>query len=263
MSTYVCITREDLESWLTHIMQAEPYLKGLWHRDPRYEGIYLLPLSDHVAVKLSSTIGCDSAVMGVGQASMQLSLVSRHTGRTVNKKAQGQDHFKRTVNWRKTWLDGIERMYSAYIGAASFYDKIAQIENQDQYRAGYLKKIEQQQGWEKNTFLKSLHERLTGGGILSDAQEAALNRTEKPEPHSHPAESLSRDEETERFLVRLRNLYVVAKRSDDQWLLQFVTDIGKKIKDGSLRLDRLTQKQKDALDRNFTQHRVASRYLFG
>jgi hypothetical protein len=169
-ATYVQISREDLEQWLDTLGMKMP-----WKRQPNRAGIYLLPLSPVVAIKLSSTIGSKDDAMGVGKASMQLSLVSTVTGQTLNKKAQGQGHFKRTTNWRATWKDGIERMEAAYVKAKGFYDALAVIEDRDQYKADIIQQIEAVPGWDRNSMLSDFHANVSRGGILTEKQKGALD----------------------------------------------------------------------------------------
>jgi hypothetical protein len=116
--SYAPITRDELEAWLTR----SPFS---WSRSGDTAGVYLVHVSNNVAIKLSSTIGSRDDAMGRGQASMNLSLVSRINGRCLNKKARDRKHFKRTLGWTGTWADGLlhwEGVFNQYPG---FYDRIA------------------------------------------------------------------------------------------------------------------------------------------
>ena len=143
---------------------------------PGKAGIYLIPLSDTVAVKLSSTIGTSDDAMGRGMASMQLALTSLITGQTLNRKAQGQGHFKRTTNWKTTWAKGFELMKDAYMKAQGFYDAIAAIEDRDKYKADILKKIESTPDWKNESILVDFHGKITQDGILTGKQLALLDK---------------------------------------------------------------------------------------
>lgn len=171
-ATYVTITRADLEAWLDS-------LGAPWSRNEKYAGIYLIKIGPNVAVKLSSSIGRDDAGVDVGEGSMQLALVSSLSGRTLNKKAQGQSRFNRTTNWRDNWREGFERMRKAYNEARVFYDPIADADPAQNARAVAM--IEAIPGWENNSVLAFIHKRAKRGDDLSqksfDEIEAAMVRT--------------------------------------------------------------------------------------
>lgn len=128
---YVEITRDDLEEWLGTLGFTGAQK---WLRDPKFAGVYLLPLSPHVAIRLASTIGSSDSGVGVGEGSMKVSLVALLAPNAVplNKKAvvgsTGKiKHFYRTLNWRKNWVEGIDVLRAEYLGSKrSFYDRIAQ-----------------------------------------------------------------------------------------------------------------------------------------
>lgn len=188
--SYVDITREELEEWLDS-------LPNKWTKDPRMAGIYYIHLSDVVAVKLSSTQTASSGSMGYAEGSMKLSLVSLVTKQLLNKKDADRSHFKRTLNWKKTWKDGVDHWSSVYNNAKGFYDRIAEIEDRVEYKKNLLEDIESVYGWEKNTFLTSMHEKVTNNNILTVAQEDAIakflrnkaepKKTFEPRPSFEPS----------------------------------------------------------------------------
>jgi len=243
--TFVMISREELEEWLNSIGFA-----GNWDRDTRYQGIYLLKLSPTVAVKLSSTIGSKDDVMGKGRAAMQLSLVSTVTGRTLNKKAQGQDHFKRTSGWKKTWATGIDTMKKAYLSSADFYDAISVIPDRDAYRTDLLQRIEAIPGWDNDGELISISRKVDRGGVLMKGELQAIEDAEKRpkpkapdpqriEPGNAPGEGVTyRSPEVMKDLRldALRKLWVMAKRSNDEWTMNFAQDMATKWIDPGRRL---------------------------
>lgn len=234
-ATYVQITREELEEWLDSIG-----FRGKWERDPRYKGVYLLKLSSSVAVKLSSTIGSEDDAMGRGQASMQLALVSTVTGRVVNKKAQGQSHFKRTVGWKKTWAAGIDTMKKAYLSSSDFYDVIATIADRDAYKNDMLRMIEKVPGWDNDAELINYYRKIERGGVLMPREvefinEEAQRRPAKgPDPQKIEPDPSGEEPSDDVHLVRelrmdaLRKLWVLAKRANDEWTMKFAQDIAQK-----------------------------------
>jgi hypothetical protein len=233
-ATYVQIGREELEGWLDSIGY-----RGKWARDPRFKGVYLISLSPTVAVKLSSTIGSEDDAMAVGRASMQLALVSLVTGRVVNKKAQGQGHFKRTTGWKKTWAAGIETMKKAYLSSSDFYDVIAGIEDREKYKIDLLNMIEKIPGWKSDNELIAYHRKIEQGGVIMprelDFIAEAANRPakgpdpQKIEPNPKAPDPVGEvDEARELRMDALRKLWVLAKRANDEWVMTFAQDIAQK-----------------------------------
>jgi hypothetical protein len=235
--TYVQVSREELEQWLDSIG-----FHGKWERDGRTAGVYILKVGPAVAVKLYSTIGSDDDAKGRGKSSMQLSLVSTVTGKTLNRKAQGQDHFKRTIGWRKTWAAGIETMKNAYLSSTDFYDAIAVIADRDAYRTDVLKDIETIPGWDNETDLIRLYRKVENGGVLvaheleiiTEAKRRPVPKTPDPQriqPSRLPGEGVthsSPDQAKEAKVQALRQLWFLAKRSNDEWTMNFAEDIAKK-----------------------------------
>ena len=159
--SYVDITREDLETWLTE----ENYD---WHRLYERKGIYHICLSDKVAILLSSTQTRYDESMGHGNASMNLRLVSRVNGWTLNRKARDRKHFKRTKNWRVTWSEGVFHWIAEYSSKASFYEKIADRES---YKAEWCAKILSCPSYSSDYFLKKAYAKVSEGQILWDNEE--------------------------------------------------------------------------------------------
>jgi hypothetical protein len=233
-ATYVQIGREELEGWLDSIGY-----RGKWSRDPRFAGVYLLALSPSVAVKLSSTIGSADDAMAVGRASMQLALVSTVTGRTLNKKAQGQGHFKRTIGWKKTWAAGVETMKKAYLSSSDFYDAISVIEDREKYKIDLLNLIEKIPGWKNDNELLAYHRKIEQGGVLMPRErDFILEESKRPvkvpdpqkiEPNPKAPDPVGEVDETRELrLDALRRLWVAAKRANDEWVMTFAQDIAQK-----------------------------------
>ena len=257
-ATYVQISREDLEDWLEGLQG----LYAKWYRAPNKAGVYLLPLSETVAVKLLSTIGSSDDAMGRGMASMQLMLVSLVTGQTLNKKAQGQDHFKRTTNWKKTWQEGILRMKEAYTKAQGFYDALAAIKDRDAYREDVMRAIEGMPDWRNHHILSDFHAAVERGGILTTKQLALMERTLD---QAKPAPAPQTPTEEDPILNVLRALYRAGRAKEDEWLMKFAEDVAKQVNAGRP----LSQRQEEVIQINRTRYkvgmsdRVAHRYLGG
>lgn len=123
-STYVEISRKDLEDWLDSIG-----FQGKWKRDERTAGIYLISIGPTVAIRLASTIGRGEVGRGVGEGSMHLtmlsSLIPEARFGTLNKKVMEGRRFNRTTNWRKNWIEGIDIIRNEYNSKPQFYERIS------------------------------------------------------------------------------------------------------------------------------------------
>lgn len=228
MSTYVAITRAEFEDWLNDIG-----FRGKWSLKSGTGGVYALELSDLVAVEINSTTGTRDSVRDVGEASMSVKLVAIGSGRVLNKKAQGQSHFARTLNWRKNWKAGIDRMQEAYIKAKEFYDRLASVEDPAEYMNSWLTLIERAPGWKTNTFLTDLHGKVSKGTILSPKQEAAIEKAVSDARETKPAaQEAVKGAGEHPFLAPLRKLYVAARQAPDTWTMDFAASLGQQVKAG-------------------------------
>jgi hypothetical protein len=216
---FVVITREDFESWLDGMG-----FTGKWRTKPGTKGVYQIKLSDDVGIEINSTIGGTDAGMDAGRASMQLKLVAIRNGKVLNKKAQGQSHFARTTNWRTNWAKGVDRMRDAYMRSKSFYDNIARIDDLHQYRIDVLAMIEQDPNWAQNPFLHDMHDKVRGGGVLTEKQLLAIKQraeaTQDPAPNNL------------KMLEDLRKLWVHARNAEDTWTMDFAHSLGNQLKAG-------------------------------
>ena len=228
--TYVPITKDDLEGWLDTIGY-----RGKWNVHPGTAGVYIIHLSDQVGIKLGSTIGSREDAMGRGLASMQLALVSRVTGRVLNKKAQGQSHFKRTLGWKTNWQGGLEVMRKTYLGAQDFYDTIAVIADQEKYKRDLIERIEKIPNWSNLNQVVRLHSKVSTGGvllprdrdILADAERAAEDAAKKPAaPPPGPVKT------TGPKIDAVRNLFRAVRDANDVWTMEFAKSIGTSLNAG-------------------------------
>jgi hypothetical protein len=246
-TTYVQLTREEFEDWLNSLGHR-------WKLKPSTVGIYMVPLSDTVAVEISSSMTGRDDVMNRAQASMGCRLVSLITGFTLNKKAQEQSHVKRTINWRDNLKKVFQRMVDAYEKSSAFYDALAEIRDRDAYKREWMERIEAVPGWQSNSFLADMHERLADNGIMTvrqrDAVERALGRPQAaPAPTSSSAPAPSGVDVG--LLAQVRALYAVAKQRGNQWVMDFSKSVGEMIKAGR----NLSSKQQDMLERLLDENR--------
>ena len=249
-ATYVQVSRDDLESWLDSL-----HLPKHWKRKEGMAGIYLLPLSDSVAIKLSSTIGSRDDAMGRGNASMNLALISLVTGMVLNKKAMGQSHFNRTTNWRKTWAEGVKRIEEAYLKGKGFYEALALIKDRDRYKDDTLNLIESVPGWQTNTMLSDFHGNVQRGGILTEKQMAVVQTATRKAPAQSAGPAPEAPTVDEALLARLRQLYVKARADNDTYLMDFAKTVGLKVKAGGT----LSSAQEAFMLKSLGKYRLASR----
>ncbi len=171
-STYVEISRADLEAWLETL--GTP-----WVRDPNHVGIYRLPLGPKVAIKVSSTIGSGDKGVGKGEGSMQLSLISTVSGETVNKRAQGQKGFNRTKNWRENWREGVNSMRAEYAKMPDFYERNASVPDRGRYRLDTMARIEAIPGWRSDERLARMHNRADERKVLTEGEHQHIEQMER------------------------------------------------------------------------------------
>ena len=119
---YIKITKAEIEAWLRENYPSK------WELELPTKGIYLVKLSDEVAIKFSSTVTKHAAVRAYAKASVRMMLVSLVNGRCLNAKAKDRKHFQRTKGWKKTWLEGLRHWEGVYGKCPDFYNRIAHQE---------------------------------------------------------------------------------------------------------------------------------------
>ncbi|MDB4278145.1 hypothetical protein N9917_00945 [Deltaproteobacteria bacterium] len=226
LAAYVQLTREEFEDWLDSIG-----FRGKWKLQQGRGGVYLLKLSDSVAIAINSTTGSRGEVMKKGKASMSLRLMSSVTGRTLNRKAQGQKYFARTLNWRKNWAKGVDRMKDAYNKSQDWYDTIATIADREQYQKDSLALIESIPGWNQDSLLVKFHTRVSQGGVLVARDRATIEKARRNPPEVQPSGETS-DAGEDPMVERLRQLWVAANRAGDGWTKDFVRKWAERVKAG-------------------------------
>lgn len=186
-ATYVEITREDFEQWLRTL--GKP-----WSRDERTAGVYYVHLSDRVGVKISSSIGSRDSAMGRASASVDITLASLVTRKTLNRKGGEQSRYHRTQKWRDNFKRGVQHFAQVYEAARDFYERIAPIEDREKYKTERLRVLARIPDVSDDDVLSHVNKRLVQGGVLDDAQEAVMR----------VAANLSEDQI--KFLARLERL---------------------------------------------------------
>ena len=219
--TYVNITRQELEAWLTQNFRA-------WERT-NTAGVYLIPLSERVAVKLSSTQSQQNMSMGRGQASMNLTLVSRINGHVLNRKSRDRKHFQRTTNWRTTWKKGVDHWLKVYLESKDFYDKIA---DRQAYQDKWLALIDSIPSSGSNPKLFEMRDAVVGGDILWNGQERYILDLIKE--NKEREERLEKETRQPLSVDTLRDMYRAARSLHDREAMENITRLGLNAKEGAL-----------------------------
>lgn len=181
-ATYVPITRDEFEAWLTEVWGA-----GNWNLRAGSAGVYRLKLGRKVSIQVSSSIGSADTNMSVGEGAIHVAMVGRVTGRTLNKKAVGKSRINRTKGWKGNLLAAVKAVEAEYNLRPNFYDAIADPEA---YRSETLERIESVPGGAQSDFWRSLHDWVSSGKVLSDKQaEALMRQTKDFKPSGKPAAS--------------------------------------------------------------------------
>lgn len=176
--TYVDISTQEFTNWVESYAQSTPAVKG-WSKKEATKGIFLLYLSDIVAVKISSSLG-DSQTKGYAKAAIHAVLYSRETGRVLNKSAAKQSRVNRTTNWSKNLAKVCDLLIAAYQKSSKFYEIIGSDEGLSSYLDKWHNLLISIPNWASNPFLMSIHDQLTQNRVLSDKQEASvLKESEK------------------------------------------------------------------------------------
>lgn len=214
--SYVNISNQEIESWLD-------LNYGSWSKDRRFSGIYLINLSDKVAVKLSSTQTSAGTNKARGKASMNLSLVSLVDGSLLNRKARDRKYFQRTLNWRSTWKKGIDHWVKVYKDNPTFYEKIS---DRNAYKTKWLLVIDSLPMGGSNQKVIEYRDQLEGGGILWENQEKYLLTLKKQRVAPILTQPLPIDE--------LRQMYVLARSQQDEEAMESIKVLGLKAREGDL-----------------------------
>jgi len=120
---YIEITKEDFEKFLRSRYRV--YRPKEFVQD-RGELVYDIPLSDHIVVKIYTSIAKGSGIgRGSGEDAIRVVMFGSTINRPVNKKA-GNSIVKRTRGWKDNLSDRIDSFIETYHDHIDFYDAIAQ-----------------------------------------------------------------------------------------------------------------------------------------
>lgn len=167
-ATYVPITRDEFEAWLTEVWGAKN-----WNIRAGSVGVYRLKLGPKVSLEVSSSIGRADTNMGVGEAAIHVAMVGRVSGRTLNKKATGKSRINRTKGWKANLLAALEALKAAYNESPAFYEAIS---DPAAYKDETLARIDSIPDSGNDVFWSSLRNQVEAGRVLSDKQTQVLLR---------------------------------------------------------------------------------------
>lgn len=196
-ATYVPITREEFEAWLTEVWGA-----GNWNIRSGSVGVYRLKLGPKVSLEVSSSIGRADTNMGVGEAAIHVAMVGRVTGRVLNKKATGKSRVNRTKGWKGNLLAALKALEAAYKASPAFYEAISDPES---YKDEMLGRIAAVPGSDSSDFWASLRDAVASGRVLSDKQTAIVMRETpayKHTPRSAPTPTAPQIRQAARLQAR-------------------------------------------------------------
>lgn len=195
-ATYVPITREEFESWLSEIWGA-----GNWNIRAGSVGVYRLKLGPKVSLEVSSSIGRADTNMGVGEGAIHVAMVGRVSGRVLNKKATGKSRINRTKGWKGNLLAALKALEAAYKASPMFYEAIADPES---YKDEMLGRIASIPGSDSSEFWKSLRDFVASGRVLSDKQAAILMRETPSYKHTASSRTSTPTPQQIRQIVKLQ-----------------------------------------------------------
>lgn len=225
-ATYVKITRAQFEDWLFEICPV-------FERVEDTQGLYLCPLSPHVSVKVGSSIGRTSKVMERGAASCKMTLVSRHTERSLSN-APGSDDVSfrkcnRTKGWRDNWRDALKELFASFKSNRDHYNTLAE-RSWEQLAEEWIARIEGISNYAKFDILVDCREKLRNGAWLSAKQETAIWKFVNPRRKrkatkttgtpAAPAKSLTNRDQTA-LLQALDRLETKARAAGHTWTVKF------------------------------------------
>jgi hypothetical protein len=132
MSRYVTITRQEFIDFLKTLRKPFSLKQGT-------KGVYVVQLSDNVGLAINSTIG--DVVRGKAKASIQLSFVSLHKDKfhkviygykKIMQRVVKKKYLQRSMNWRKTLKDAVDKCIAFHISNNDFLERIALPDNTPQ-----------------------------------------------------------------------------------------------------------------------------------
>lgn len=227
-ATYVKITRQEFEDWLYALCPV-------FERDEETEGLYRCPVSPYVAVKISTTLGRNDAVIRKNQGRCRMSMVRRDNGKELRKPQTSSnpsyDRCNRTVGWRDNWADALRGLFASFKGDRDHYNKLGR-QTQAEYAAEWRERIEGVKDWQDVGILKDLHE-LVGRGIwMTGKQEAAVWKFLRPRRGGVSKKKTSKRASASRrtsgtvdkeLLDALVALQEAARKAKDDWTVDFAT----------------------------------------
>lgn len=267
-TTFRRITRKQFEDWLFTLCPVFDRVEGT-------KGIYLVPMSKYVAVKISSSIGTGSKVVEKGKGSCHMSFVVRDTGRQLRrpKDAKGVSYrmCHRTKGWEKNWGDALKLMFEGFKADRDAYTADA-MRSQKDYAKEWKARIKSVDGWRRIDILADLHKKLVAGEWLSPRQESAIWKFVRPvakkstrkktakkaakraasgTPMGAVKKLTSRDQQA--LLTALDKLEAEATTAKDKWTIDFASgSLRARVKAGKAP----TKRQAETLRKKLARYKI-------
>jgi len=233
-ATYTKITRPEFEAWLFNICPAASRQEGK-------QGVYLLPVSEHVWLRMSTSIGSSGEVVGNGNGACHMALIGRGNGQVLNRKATGQVRFNRTTGWRTNWARGIDSLFVAFDQHPDFYNRIG-AETHIEFATRVLDDMDGLEG----AIFQSFRHSLARGFWLTGPQLEVIRKAKEEREMRKPTPK------NPELLGAVQALKSEAEANNDAWLVEFSTNIERLVKFGQ----NLSIKQAKCLDRNFARYSI-------
>jgi len=219
MSRYVEITRQEFESFLKTIRKPFSLKQGT-------KGVYVVQLSDNVGLAINSTIG--SVVRGKAKASIQLSFVSLHQEKyhrviygykKIMQRVVRKKHLQRSMNWRKTLKDAVDKCLAFYQSNNEFLERIALPDTLQQVPTPQQVPQSTPQPSSNLELMRDLYVSLRGGGASAEDLEeiAEIGKSLKRKKKLSQSEIGVLKEICEDNNVQVPNFSFGSRRMASQW----------------------------------------------
>jgi hypothetical protein len=226
-ATYVKITREEFEDWLFDLCPV-------FERVEDTEGIYLVPISPYVAIKISTTMRAKGTTTPRGDGRCRMRLISRHRGTSLHGPESDVITANRTKGWRENWRENLKSLSGLFKAHKKRYHELA-TRSQTEYASEWKTRIEGIKGWGTLTILADLHRVLGTGMWLTPRQEAAVWKFVRPvrgRSRSTTTTPVINKADAEILACSLDHLAEEAKEISDEWTVKFAISVAARLRRG-------------------------------
>lgn len=226
-ATYVNIGRQEFEDWLFELCPV-------FERVEDAQGVYLVPLSPYVAVKISATLSSSDRTTRRGHGRCRMRLVARHRGHDLRGPEKGTRVSNRTKGWRRNWARHLRELIDVFKRHRDRYHEMAS-RSQEDYAAEWVARIESVPGWRDFDILVDLRRVLGTGMWLTSRQEAAVWKFLGPKGSRGPGPRTPQKidpKDADKIARALEQLVAEAEQAGDSWTATFATSVLKRVDGG-------------------------------